>query len=86
MNSVGIQEAAECLGMEKTFDRAKEMIEEIKGSETCRGVMLTYDPEKNRFQFIVLQAEHEEVFELLINGMQALKAIMEDTSDDRTLN
>jgi len=69
-----------------TFDKARDMITEMQASETCRGIMLTYDPENQRFQFIVMQADSDEVFELLINGMQALKSIMEDTSDDRTLN
>jgi hypothetical protein len=86
MNKERVEESSECLSGPSTFDKAREMVGEVQASETCRAIMLTYDPEKQKFQFIVMQADHEEVFELLINGMQALKSVMQDTSSDRTLN
>jgi hypothetical protein len=86
MDKEEVQEQAEGMSALDTFNKAQEMLDNIQATKSCRGIMVTYDPNTEKFQFIVMQADPEEVFQLLISGMEALKSVVDDTSDDRILN
>lgn len=77
---------AATLSPEDTIAKAKDILDEIKNSKTAMGILLAYDPAVKSFQFLVMQADHEDVASLLINGIRAVQDMAQDTSDDRVIN
>jgi len=68
------------------FTKARELLSEMEKSEGCNGLLLTYDPEAEKFQFLAIHADAEEVMALLLSGMGVMRQTIKDTNPNRTLN
>ena len=77
---------AENVDPEKIFTKARELLAEMEKGEGCNGLLLTYDPEAEKFQFLAIHADAEEVMALLLSGMGVVREAIKNTSPDRTLN
>jgi len=71
---------------ERIFTKARELLSEMEKSEGCNGLLLTYDPEAEKFQFLAIHADAEEVMALLLSGMGVMRQTIKDTNPNRTLN
>ena len=76
----------EYLEPEKIFTKARELLAEMERSKGCNGLLMTYDPEAEKFQFLAIHADAEEVMVLLLGGMGVVRETIKDTSPDRILN
>lgn len=76
----------EYLEPEKIFTKARELLAEMEKSKGCNGLLMTYDPEAEKFQFLAIHADAEEVMALLLSGMGVVRETIKDTSPDRILN
>lgn len=71
---------------EKIFTKARELLDEMEKGKGCNGLLMTYDPEAEKFQFLAIHADAEEVMALLLSGMGVVRETIKDTSPDRILN
>ena len=71
---------------ERIFAKARELLSEMEKSEGCNGLLLTYDPEAEKFQFLAIHADAEEVMALLLSCMGVMRQTIKDTNPNRTLN
>jgi hypothetical protein len=76
----------EYLEPEKIYTKARELLSEMEKSKGCNGLLLTYDPEAEKFQFLAIHADAEEVMALLLSGMGVMRETIRDTNPNRTLN
>ena len=53
---------------EKIFNKARELLAEMEKGKGCNGLLMTYDPEAEKFQFLAIHADAEEVMALLLSG------------------
>lgn len=79
-------EQAENVEPKKIYERAREIIKYMEDRKGCNGLLLTYDPEAEKFQFLAMHADTDEVFALLLSGMSVLRDLAKDTAEERTLN
>lgn len=79
-------EEVENIEPQKIFARAIELITELEHSKNGNGLLLTYDPDAEKFQFLAMHADTEEVYALLLSGMGVVRDAIKDVSNDRTLN
>lgn len=70
----------------KIFDRAREIIADMEKANNCNGIILTYDPDAEKFQFLAMNADPEEVLALLLSGMGVVRNELLNVSPDRTIN
>lgn len=77
---------AENIDPKKVFDKARELIGEMEKNNGCNGLLLTYDPDAEKFQFLAIHSDTEEVLALLLSGMGVVRESIRDTNPDRTLN
>ena len=71
---------------EKIFTKARELLSEMEKGKGCNGLLMTYDPEAEKFQFLAIHADAEEVMALLLSGMGVMRETIKNTSPDRILN
>lgn len=71
---------------DKIYIKAREIISEMEKSKGCNGLLMTYDPEAEKFQFLAIHADAEEVMALLLSGMGVMRETIRDTNPNRTLN
>ena len=76
----------EYLEPDKIYVKAREIISEMEKSKGCNGLLLTYDPEAERFQFLALHADAEEALALLLSGMGVIQQTIKDTNPNRTIH
>ena len=76
----------EYLEPEKIYTKARELLSEMEKSKGCNGLLMTYDPEAEKFQFLAIHADAEEVMALLLSGMGVMRETIRDTNPNRTLN
>lgn len=79
-------EHAENVEPQKIYERARDIIKYMEDRKGCNGLLLTYDPEAEKFQFLAMHADPDEIFALLLSGMGVLKDLAKDTNKERTLN
>lgn len=79
-------EHAESVDPKKIYDRAREVLKAAEESKGSNSLLLSYNPDTERFQFLAIHADPEEVYALLLSGMSALKDIVKDIDIERTLN
>jgi hypothetical protein len=77
---------AENIDPKKIYDRARELIAYMESREKCNGLLLTYDPDEEKFQFLAMHADLDEVLALLLSGMGVVRETVKDTDGGRTLN
>jgi hypothetical protein len=80
------EDTAEHVDPKKIYDRAREIIKEIEVKPGCNALLLTYDPNAEKFQFLAMHADADEVFALLLSGMGVLKDAADAARQERTLN
>ena len=71
---------------EKIFTKARELLAEMEKGKGCNGLLMTYDPEAEKFKFLAIHADAEEVMALLLSGMGVMRQTIKDTNPNRTLN
>jgi hypothetical protein len=79
-------EGAENIDPQKVFGRAIDIITALEHSKNGNGLLITYDPDAEKFQFLAMHADPEEIRALLLSAMGILKDIVEDTDEGRVLN
>ena len=79
-------DTAESVDPKQIYDRAREIIKYMEEHKGSNGLLLTYDPEAEKFQFLAMHADPDEVFGLLLSGMGVLKDLAKDTDKERVLN
>lgn len=70
----------------KIFDKAREVIADMEKGKDCNGILLTYDPDAETFQFLAINADPQEVLALLLSGMGVVREDLKNINPDRTLN
>jgi len=80
------EDTAERVDPAKIYDRARELLNELEAKPGCNALLLTYDPNAEKFQFLAMHADADEVYALLLSGLGVLKDAAEATRVERTLN
>lgn len=81
-----MDEGAQNISPEEVYKKARELLAELEKQERSNGLLIAYNPDTEKFQFLSLNADVEEIFALLLGGMGMIKKTIVDMQSDRTLN
>lgn len=80
------------LTQEQAFIKAHDLLSGMQTNNTddgktkSHGLLLVYDPEREAFQMVAINADAEEVTALVLSCLATIRQTLKDTSEDRTLN
>lgn len=80
------------LTQDQAFSKAHELLKVMQGNTHDDGkakgnaVLLAYDPEREAFQMVSINADPEEIMALVLGCFATVKNALKNISEDRTLN